>query len=401
MMQRTTAYDDRPIRQTHPQVIADALSRWSLEPPLLETLRVLEVGCAHGVNLMAIAARFPRASFVGIDIDVDAIEIATSRAAQAQLPNVRFEAVDSRAFHASEESFDLAIAHGFLSWVPPQTGRALFEMFARILSPQGMAYVSYDTKPGACMRDALGLALRAARDVDGALALLHHGDALRGTHGGAWLDAEIDAALDRPRSFLEQQYLSPDARALSFSDVWDLAAEYGLHYIDDVADTGLPDDAVRASAEAAARITTDRRGAEQLLDVAILRQFRASVFARCPPGRRVEIHPELASEAHAVPVRPRVLPLTQLEARELGFVSTARLDARALHPLHALLIAHCDGTRDLEHLARLVVEAVRVETLALPSASGAPASVEEVEQGAATVVEAALLDLLRAGLVFE
>ena len=191
MMQTTPSYEDRPIRSTHPRVIVDAMARCGLDTPPYESLRVLEVGCAHGVNLMAIAARMPRATFVGIDIDAEAIAVASRRAKEAQISNIRFEAADLRAFVAEPESFDLAIAHGVLTWVSPRTGDELFGMFARLLSPKGMAYVSYDTKPGACMREALGLGLRGAADVDGALALLRRGDAVGGTHPGAWLGAEM------------------------------------------------------------------------------------------------------------------------------------------------------------------------------------------------------------------
>ena len=338
MMQTTPSYEDRPIRSTHPRVIVDAMARCGLDTPPYESLRVLEVGCAHGVNLMAIAARMPRATFVGIDIDAEAIAVASRRAKEAQISNIRFEAADLRAFVAEPESFDLAIAHGVLAWVSPRTGDELFGMFARLLSPKGMAYVSYDTKPGACMREALGLGLRAAADVDGALALLRRGDAVGGTHPGAWLGAEIEAALDRPPSFLRQQYLCADARALTVSEVWDWAERHGLHYVDDVAETGLDEAVVAETARAAAEVTADRRSAEQLLDVAILRQFRASVFARRPPEPRADVEPEPAPQASGVPTRPRVLPLTRLEARELGFVSTPDLEARALHPLHALLL---------------------------------------------------------------
>ena len=157
MMQRTTSYEERPIPQIHPRVVANALARRSLESPSLETASVLEVGCAYGVSLMAMAARMPNATFVGIDIDGAAIEVAQRRAAEAEISNIRFETADLEAFEPPEASFDFAIAHGLLSWISPRAGDALFELLGRALSPQGMAYVSYDTKPGAAMREALGL----------------------------------------------------------------------------------------------------------------------------------------------------------------------------------------------------------------------------------------------------
>ena len=397
MMQSAVSYDDRPIAQTHPALLARTARSWGLRPADSQRARVLEVGCAHGVNLMAMAARMPDAAFVGLDIDAACIEVARARARDAGLPNVSFEHADVVAYRAGQ-TFDYVIAHGVLSWVSAEAGDAIFRLCNEGLSPQGIAYISYDAKPGACLRDALGLGLRASNDAEAALALLRGNSALVGSLQGAWLDAEIDAARSQPRSYLQQQFLSPHQRAFAVSEVWDWAARHGLQYVDDVAETGLDPSAVQSVRADAAAQTPDRRSAEQLLDTAILRQFRASVFTRSSAALEPTPVPEPKAVSNEVPRMPRVHALSRLEARELGFVSTVPHGFRPLHPLHAMLVEALDGTRDIEALASLVVDGVAGGTLSLPTADGSPASVEEARAGAPVVVEAALRELGAAGL---
>ncbi len=398
MMQTEPAYDDRPIPQTHLSILARAARRRSLPPPPISTARVLEIGCAHGVNSMAMAARLPDASFVGIDVDTPAIEVASRRAADAQLGNIRFEAVDLRDFQTTA-AFDYVIAHGVLSWVPRAVADALLALVARVLAPDGLAYVSYDAKPGACMREAIGLGLRAASDHAAALSALRTSPALADSPQGAWLASEVESALDRPSSYRHQQFLG-EHHPFSVGEVWDWSARHQLHYIDDVAETGLPDDVIDRTRAAVQPLSVDRRSLEQLFDVAIMRQFRATIFGRRPPGRDVSI-PDKPVSPRAVPDFPRVRPLSRVEARELGFVSTDDQHARAVHSLHGLLIEHCDGARDHAALGRFVIEAVRTGALELPTQAGTPASVEEVERGIDFVLGPALAELAQAGVVLE
>ena len=98
---------------------------------------------------------------------------------------------------------------------------------------------------------------------------------------------------------------------------------------------------------------------------------------------------------------PRAHPLSRVEARELGFVSTNQHDARAVHALHRLLIEHCDGSRDHAALGRVVVEAVRSGALELPTESGVAATVDEVEHGLDVVLGPALAELTHAGVILE
>lgn len=400
----TRPYDDRPIPQTHVGTLERVSRAWGLSPADHETASVLEVGCAHGVNLMAMAARLPGARFLGVDLDPAVVAVARSRAVEAELSNVRFEVGDVQRFEVPPETFDYAIAHGVLSWVSEPVGAGLFALFRRALSPQGIAYVSFDAMPGAALRETLGLGLRGldTDDVErlrAALRVLHDG-AKPTTLQGAWLRSETAAALGQPASFLEHQFLSPHQRALAITDVWDEAHAHGLHFVDDVAETGIAADTFAETALAISRVAPNRRAAEQLLDTAIHRQFRASLFTpSTAPLVRSSTEARPGPVRTEVTERPRVLQLSRVEARSLGFVSTPELGHRALHPLHAALVEVLDGTRTIAELEAVVVDRVGQGRLSLPTESGEPATLQEAQRGASAVVASALEDLADAGIL--
>jgi SAM-dependent methyltransferase len=67
--------------------------------------RVADVACGTGRALMALAAAYPTATFVGFDLDGTAIERARARAAELSLTNVDFQTCDAAAL-AVAEPFD-------------------------------------------------------------------------------------------------------------------------------------------------------------------------------------------------------------------------------------------------------------------------------------------------------
>src|SRR5260370_19608226 len=61
-------YGNRPYAQTHPSRLFVIGRLAGLDPPPVETCRVLELGASEGTNLIAMAVVLPQASFTGIDL---------------------------------------------------------------------------------------------------------------------------------------------------------------------------------------------------------------------------------------------------------------------------------------------------------------------------------------------
>ncbi|MDP2601131.1 MAG: class I SAM-dependent methyltransferase [Deltaproteobacteria bacterium] len=152
-------YEDLAFYHTHPSNLAVVGTLCGLDPPAVETCRVLELGCGTGYNLLAMAQSLPAARFVGIDLSPRQIEYGRSLAAATGIDRVELHAQSISDLDGSLGQFDYIIAHGVFSWVPAEVRNAILTTCRRHLAPNGIAYVSYNTYPGwhirTILRDAL------------------------------------------------------------------------------------------------------------------------------------------------------------------------------------------------------------------------------------------------------
>jgi len=144
----------------HPQTFVDGLAAKGVLRGMAvadpSRARVLELGCGDGFNLAAMAVLHPGATYVGIDYAADAVARGRALLGELGLGQVQLEARDIRNLGRLVElgPFDYIVAHGVFSWVPPDVRQALLTALARLLAPQGVAFVSYLALPGAYQREA-------------------------------------------------------------------------------------------------------------------------------------------------------------------------------------------------------------------------------------------------------
>jgi SAM-dependent methyltransferase len=118
-------------------------------PPPAHDFDYCELGCAHGDTTAALAAAFPDARFVGVDLNADHIRSARALAREGQLTNIRFFERDFEALLTDElPNFDFIVAHGVLSWIGPIKRKAVLDLARAKLKPGGLLYVSYNVLPG-------------------------------------------------------------------------------------------------------------------------------------------------------------------------------------------------------------------------------------------------------------
>ena len=252
------AYPTAIFNQTAPDRLATIARLNGLSPPPIHNARVLEIGTGDGMNLLALAAAFPEARFTGFDLAPTAIERGERLRTAAGIANAELRVLDILdAADALAGPFDYIIAHGVYAWVPPEVRAATMALIGRLLSPDGVAFVSYNAMPGGylrlALRDALLLELdglegadrwRAARAFLSSLA-----DEPEGTENPAQA-AMRDAAkhtLDKPWSVLCHDELGPCFHPQSLSDVAAAAAANGLQFLGDadrerMGDAFLPDE---------------------------------------------------------------------------------------------------------------------------------------------------------------
>ena len=150
-------YESLPFAQTHPSRLATVATLFGLRPPRVERCRVLELGCASGGNLVPLAEALPDSWFVGVDLS------AKRQIADGELHVIRKTGLSNVSLrHASITDiddtyghFDYVLCHGVFSWVPKDVQDRILDVCANHLTPNGIAYISYNTYPGWHMRGVI------------------------------------------------------------------------------------------------------------------------------------------------------------------------------------------------------------------------------------------------------
>jgi len=239
------AYPSATFLQTHPNRLAVLARIHGLAAPDPETARVLEIGGGDGLNLVAMAVAWPDATFLNIDLAAAPVARGVELIARTGLTNVRCEVGDildlTRDYPAG--SFDFIIAHGVYAWVPDPVRVAVLEAFAHLLSPEGLAFVSFNAMPGGQVRQIMrDMALHAIAGVEGSEARLAAAVAFLEGYGAPKtgdgdlvqaLRGQARAMLTRPRAGLYHDELGPFFSPQSLTQVAVDASAHALEFLTD------------------------------------------------------------------------------------------------------------------------------------------------------------------------
>jgi SAM-dependent methyltransferase len=100
--------------------------------------RVLDVGTGTGIGAFAVAARFPDADVVGVDLSEDMVAEARRQTPAELAGRVRFERADAARLPFGDESFDLVSLGNMIPF---------FDELARVLTPGGTLLVAFSSGP--------------------------------------------------------------------------------------------------------------------------------------------------------------------------------------------------------------------------------------------------------------
>ncbi|MDQ2978043.1 MAG: class I SAM-dependent methyltransferase [Acidobacteriota bacterium] len=283
-------YESEGIAETHPNHMAAIAALFGIEAPDPARCRLLELGCARGDNVMAVATTLAGASFLGIDGSPRQISDGERRRAGAGLDNVRLLAADFTSIPEDLGEFDYVVCHGVYSWVPPETADLLLRLCRRHLTPGGIAYVSYNTYPGwhrkEMLRDMMGFHVRSltrtSEKIEQARAVLQFLARFAREEGGThravfeMLARELAGAED---SHVFHDYLEEYNCPIYFTEFAERAAAAGLQYVGSASaaawDNNLPEEVASALGQLENRIVR-----EQYLDYLCNRTFRRSLLSR-------------------------------------------------------------------------------------------------------------------------
>lgn len=237
----------------------------------------------------------PGAHFVGVDFSDSQIETGTRFRNRAGVNNVDLRNVDVMEIDASWGKFDYIVAHGLFSWVPHAVQEKILSICHENLTPDGCAYISYNTYPGWHFRHGLReMMIFHALSADSPLARTEKARELLsflssqggpGAYGQQFRD-HFELLKDKPDSYLFHDYLETENNPLYFHEFVARASRYGLEYL---CDSSLsPFNLQRLDSAASAVVQkfsdTDLIRQEQYLDFVVNRTFRASVLVHAGQG---------------------------------------------------------------------------------------------------------------------
>lgn len=297
MLPEKTDYDalpyvSTPFGHTQPARLAAIAALFGLAAPAAQRARVLELGCASGGNIVALAARFPDARFVGIDLASRHVEEGRRRIAALGLANIELRQADIARIDLPAEAFDYVICHGVFSWVPRAAQDAIFRICRDSLAENGVATISYNVLPGWHLRSVV-------RDI-----CLHHAGSegpprQRVASVRAALDDIAQAAGDsdpygmllrneakrlarRPASYVLGEFLAPDNAPCYFHEFAGRARQFGLEYLCEADLAASIEESLEPQTQQRIRALAGSRpfGFEQYIDFFTGRPFRRSVLIK-------------------------------------------------------------------------------------------------------------------------
>ncbi len=148
----TVPYPSTVFRTTHPDNLAMLGSLVALNPAPASHCRYLELGCSDGGNMIPMAYALPESEFVGLDLSAREIATGHETIETLGLKNISLHQLDIASVGEEFGKFDYIVTHGVFSWVPHEVQEKILEACKRLLNPNGVAYISYNTLPGWHMR---------------------------------------------------------------------------------------------------------------------------------------------------------------------------------------------------------------------------------------------------------
>jgi methyltransferase-like protein/SAM-dependent methyltransferase len=292
-----TSYDEvpyasHPFPQTHPSHLAVIAKLFGLEPPVVQQCRVLELGCAAGGNLLPMAESLPQSTFVGVDLSARQIADGQRILQALGLTNVRLVHASILDVDRSWGQFDYIICHGVYSWVPNRVREKILSICSEQLSPQGVAYISYNTYPGWHMRGMIrdmmryhalrfatpGEQIRQARAL---LDFLAQATRIDGGPYATLLRMELEHLRQQADHYLYHEHLEEVNEPVYFHEFIAAAQSHGLNYLGEAQITTMLSSNFPYEVQQALQIVApDQIQAEQYLDFVRNRMFRETLLVR-------------------------------------------------------------------------------------------------------------------------
>jgi methyltransferase-like protein/SAM-dependent methyltransferase len=331
-----TAYDEvlyssYAFSQTHPDRLATLATLFGMHPTPVTSCRVLELGCGDGSNLIPMAYGLPESEFIGIDLAARPIATGQEMVDSLELKNITLRPLDVMEVSPDFGQFDYIIAHGLYSWIPPAVQEKVLAICRENLTPNGVAYVSYNAYPGGHLRQMVRGMMRfhvrrltdPTQQIAQSRALLKFlSDAQPEAEAyGEFLKAELKRITSGDEGYVYHDDLAETNTPLYFYQFVEQAAQHGLQYLAEadffeMQDHMFPPAMVETLRQMA---STQLILKEQYADFLKCRKFRQTLLCRAELQLDRSLKPEnmgvfyAASSARPVSTNPDIQSPTTVE----------------------------------------------------------------------------------------
>jgi SAM-dependent methyltransferase len=303
-------YPGHAYDQTHPDRLATLAALYGMEPAPVAGCRMLELGCGIGGNLIPMASQWPESTFIGIDLSARSIEKGRENVAALGLTNLDLRHGDIMQLPADLGRFDYIVAHGVYSWVPAPVREKILDVFAVMLNPQGVGYISYNAYPGSHLRNlARDIMHHHVRELDDPREKVLQSRAILKALFDASTQNEIYGVILRdqfervrkmPDEVLYHDDLNPITTPFLVTDVVDAAERHGLQFLSEATFSSShlgshPDKVMALLGQIPVHEVMAR---EQYLDFAIGRGFRETLLCHGDIALDREIGPARVRRFH-------------------------------------------------------------------------------------------------------
>ena len=283
-------YESHPFAQTHPSRLFTIGTLFGMRPTPVQRCRVLELGCAAGGNLIPMAEYLPDSEFVGLDLSARQIQDGNEMVKAFGFKNITLKHASIMDVNDSYGMFDYIICHGVFSWVPNDVQEKVFQICSKQLTPNGIAYISYNTYPGWHLRGMIRDMMRYHSErfntpqlrTQQARALLDFLAQSVRQDGGAYsvlLKTELETLRHQADHYLYHEHLEEVNAPLYFHQFASRAKVHGLKYLGESRVGTMVTGNFGPEIEKTLRmLATDQIQAEQYMDFLRNRMFRETLI---------------------------------------------------------------------------------------------------------------------------
>jgi methyltransferase-like protein/cyclopropane fatty-acyl-phospholipid synthase-like methyltransferase len=293
-------YPSHPYEATHPDNIFSIAKLFQFDATPPDNARILELGCASGGNLIPLAVQMPSAKFVGVDLSSKQIGEGLVTVEKLGLKNISLEAKSFEELGKADGKFDYILCHGVFSWVPPTAQLKIFEICRDLLTPNGIAYISYNAYPGWFMRGMIReMMLHHVKNVSDPIQKVKQARAfltflVESTEGqtntyAQSIKQELDLLSKHSDSYLFHEHLEAHNQPMFFYQFMDKAKSYGLQFMSETNLASMVTSNLPAkAAESLTKLTNDLYHRSQYTDFVTNRMFRQSLL--CSASHKINRH---------------------------------------------------------------------------------------------------------------